>query len=138
MSWATEFYSGKTAVVVGGTSGIGLAIATAFRDAGAIVHATGATDAEIAAAAGTTGIAFARLDVRDKAAVDAFAQPFGPVAALVDTAGVNLRATEWTIEGFAAAIDINLTGLMRVALAFRPKLPGGALLGIGSMLIRGR
>ena len=50
MNWATEFYADKTVIVVGATSGIGLAIATAFRDAGAIVHATGATDGEVAAA----------------------------------------------------------------------------------------
>ncbi|HEX4297989.1 MAG TPA: SDR family oxidoreductase [Devosia sp.] len=132
MSWATEFYAGRTAIVIGGTSGIGLAIATAFRDAGAIVHATGATAAEIAAAP-KSGILFQLLDVRDAAAVAAYAGSFPSVAALVDTAGVNLRAAEWTLDGFEAAIDINLTGLMRVALAFRPKLSGGAVLGIGSM-----
>jgi NAD(P)-dependent dehydrogenase (short-subunit alcohol dehydrogenase family) len=131
--WATEFYTNKTAIVVGGTSGIGLAIAAAFRDAGAVVHATGATDVEVTAAGGTPGIAFSRLDVRDTAAVNAYANSFGPVAAIVDTAGVNLRAAEWTIEGFETAIDINLTGAMRIALAFRDKLPGGAFLGIGSM-----
>ena len=133
MSWASEFYQSRSVMVVGGTSGIGLGIATAFRDAGAIVHATGATDAEVANAAGTAGIAFSRLDVRDAAAIATYAQGFGPVAALVDTAGVNLRAAEWTLDGFEAAIDINLTGAMRLALAFRDKLPGGAFLGIGSM-----
>ncbi len=132
MHWASEFYTGKTAVVIGGTSGIGMAIATAFRDAGAIVHATGATDAEVAAAA-ASGITFSRLDVRDAAAITAFAQPFERVAAVVDTAGVNLRAAEWTLDGFETGIDINLTGTMRVALAFREKLHGGAFLGIGSM-----
>jgi len=130
--WASQFYANKIAIVVGGTSGIGLAIATAFRDAGAIVHATGATPAEIAAAT-TTGISFQQLDVRDTAAVVAFAAQFSSVAAVVDTAGVNLRAAEWTLDGFETALDINLTGLMRVATAFRPALPGGALLGIGSM-----
>jgi len=130
--WASEFYTGRTAIVIGGTSGIGHAIASAFRDAGAIVHATGATDAEIDAAVGP-GISFSRLDIRDAAAVAAYAGEFGPVTALVDTAGVNLRAAEFTLEGFETGLDINLTGLMRVALAFRPKLPGGALLGIGSM-----
>jgi NAD(P)-dependent dehydrogenase (short-subunit alcohol dehydrogenase family) len=130
--WASEFYTDKTAIVIGGTSGIGLAIATAFRDAGAIVHATGATDAEVANAT-ATGISFSRLDVRDTAAINTYAAQFTSVAALVDTAGVNLRAAEWTVDGFETAIDINLTGMMRVALAFRPKLPGGAMLGIGSM-----
>ena len=69
--WATEFYAGKTAVVIGGTSGIGHAIARAFRDAGAVVHATGATEAEVSAATGE-GIAFTRLDVRDMAAVESW------------------------------------------------------------------
>jgi NAD(P)-dependent dehydrogenase (short-subunit alcohol dehydrogenase family) len=130
--WASEFYSNKTAIVIGGTSGIGLAIATAFRDAGAAVHATGATDAEVAAAR-ADNISFQHLDVRDTSAIDAYAQDFGPVAALIDCAGVNLRAAEWTMDGFETAIDINLTGAMRLALAFRPKLAGGAMLFMGSM-----
>ncbi len=131
-SWASSFYANATVVVIGGTSGIGLAIATAFRDAGAIVHATGATDAEVAAASADK-ISFQKLDVRDTVAINAYAAQFEAVAALVDCAGVNLRAAEFTPDGFETAIDINLTGLMRIALAFRPKLAGGALLGIGSM-----
>ena len=99
----------------------GWRIATAFRDAGAIVHATGATDAEVAAAGDIAGIAFSRLDVRDAAAIADYAEGFGPVAALVDCAGVNLRAAEFTLEGFETAIDINLNGVMRIALAFRAK-----------------
>lgn len=133
MSWAREFYAGKTLVVVGGTSGIGLGIATAFRDAGAVVFATGATEEEVAAAGTVDGIAFHTLNVRDAAVIDAVAVNFGPVAALVDCAGVNLRAAEFTEEGFTAALDINLTGMMRLATAFRPKLAGGAILGMGSM-----
>jgi NAD(P)-dependent dehydrogenase (short-subunit alcohol dehydrogenase family) len=133
MTWATEFYANKVVVVVGGSSGIGLAIATAFRDAGAQVHATGASRAEVDPPP-APGIAFWELDVRSSAAVDAMAATFGPVAALVDCAGVNLRAAEFTEAGFAAALDINLTGAMRLATAFRPKLAGGgAMLAIGSM-----
>ncbi len=132
MSWAGEFYAHKTIIVIGGTSGIGLAIATAFRDAGAEVHATGATAAEIATPP-ATGIAFWALDVRDMAAIERMAATFGPVAALVDCAGVNLRAAEFTLDGFETALDVNLTGFMRLATAFRPKLGGGAMLGIGSM-----
>ncbi len=133
MSWASEFYAGKTVLVAGGTSGIGLGIATAFRDAGANVFATGATDAEVDAAAATEGIAFHKLDVRSADTVNAVAGNFGPVAALVDCAGVNLRAAEFTEEGFVTALDINLNGAMRLAMAFRPKLAGGAMLAIGSM-----
>lgn len=133
MHWATEFYTGKSVLVVGGTSGIGLGIASAFRDAGATVTATGATDAEVAAASTTTGIAFHTLNVRDAAAVDAMARDFGSIVALIDCAGVNLRAAEFTEDGFTTALDINLTGAMRLATAFRPRLAGGAMLAIGSM-----
>jgi NAD(P)-dependent dehydrogenase (short-subunit alcohol dehydrogenase family) len=132
MTWATEFYANKTVVIIGGTSGIGLAIATAFRDAGAIVHATGATEAEVAAAT-VDKITVQKLDIRDKAAVDAYAANFASASVLVDCAGVNLRAAEWTMDGFETALDINLTGAMRLALAFRPKLKDGAILCLGSM-----
>ena len=134
MHWASEFYSGKTVLVVGGTSGIGLGIATAFRDAGATVFATGATSAEVEAATAIEGIAFHTLDVRSADDINAVAANFGPIAVLVDCAGVNLRAAEFTEEGFATALDINLNGAMRLATAFRPKLGnGGAMLAIGSM-----
>jgi NAD(P)-dependent dehydrogenase (short-subunit alcohol dehydrogenase family) len=133
LNWAAPFYTGKTVVITGGTGGIGLGLATAFRDAGAIVHATGATEAEVAAAAAISGITFAKLDIRSDGEVTAFAAPFGPVAALVNCAGVNLRAAEFTPEGFATVLDINLTGSMRAATAFRSKLGGGAVLNIASV-----
>jgi NAD(P)-dependent dehydrogenase (short-subunit alcohol dehydrogenase family) len=132
-SWAAPFFAGKTVVVTGGTGGIGLGLATAFRDSGARVHATGATEAEVAAARATDGVEFAVLDVRSDAAIGAFAAAFGTVAALVNCAGVNLRAAEFTPEGFATVLDINLMGSMRAATAFREKLKGGAILNIASM-----
>jgi len=131
--WANSFYAGKTVVITGGTGGIGLGLSTAFRDAGASVHATGATEAEVAAARATSGIAFSVLDIRSDAAVTGFAAGLGPVAALVNCAGVNLRAAEFTPEGFATVLDINLTGSMRSAMALRRQLAGGAILNIASM-----
>ncbi len=130
--WAAPFFTGKTVIITGGTGGIGLGLATAFRDAGAIVHATGATDAEVDAAS-APGITFSRLDVRSGAAIAAYAEGFGPIAVLINGAGVNLRTAEFTPEGFSTVLDINLAGTMRAATAFRGKLAGGAILNIASM-----
>ncbi len=134
MSWATEFFAGRTVVITGGTSGIGQGIARAFADAGAEVHATGATQAEVeAAVVAEPRLRYTQLDVRSDDAVSAYAGAFARVDVLVNCAGVNLRAAEHTPTGFATVIDINLNGSMRTAFAFREKLAGGAILNIGSM-----
>ena len=131
----SAFFAGKTVVITGGTSGIGNGIASAFAEANADVHATGATAAEVETArASGPGIAYSVLDVRETAAVNAYAAGFKSVAVLVNCAGVNLRAAEFTAEGFETVVDINLTGSMRSATAFRSALSnGGAILNIASM-----
>lgn len=128
-------FTGKTVVVAGGTGGIGLALAQGFAAAGAAVIATGATEAEIAAAGQVPGVDFAVLDVRSDAAVDGFAAGVAALDALVNCAGVNLRAAEFTPQGFGTTLDINLTGSMRTATAFRDKLAAsrGAILNIASV-----
>jgi NAD(P)-dependent dehydrogenase (short-subunit alcohol dehydrogenase family) len=133
--WASEFFSGRVVLVAGGTSGIGLGIATEFAAAGARVIATGATEAEVAKARvlAIPGVAYEVLDVRSDDAVKALAAEQEQLVALVDCAGINLRAEEFTLEGFATVLDINLTGAMRLAMAFRPLLKGGAILNLGSM-----
>ncbi len=133
-TWATEFFTGKTIVITGATSGIGQGIGRAFADAGATVHATGATQAEVeAGAAAEPRFRYTQLDVRNSDQVAQYAAALGPVAALVNCAGVNLRAVEHTVEGFETVVDINLNGSMRTAYAFKDKLGGGAILNICSM-----
>src|ERR1700693_902856 len=73
-------FTGKTALVVGGSSGIGNGIAQAFRARGAAVHVWGtrARAGDYAPADGSdlAGLHYARLDVADFAAIDDYAPPF--------------------------------------------------------------
>ena len=112
---------GLHVLVTGGTSGIGAGIARAFQSAGARVLVTGLTAAE-AAAARADGLDASPLDVRDDAAVSAFAGRLERLDVLVNCAGMIRRRDEHEVGVFAQVVDINLTGTMRMCTACRPLL----------------
>jgi NAD(P)-dependent dehydrogenase (short-subunit alcohol dehydrogenase family) len=128
-------------LVTGASSGIGAAIAQAFLSAeGARVTATGATAAEVDAARARPemqGVQLDVLDVRDDAAVRALVLAQGELDVVVNCAGVIRRGgAELDPDTFAAVIDINLTGTMRVCAAARAglKARGGCIVNTASML----
>ena len=132
-------FSGRTALVTGGVSGIGAATSLAFRRAGADVIACGLTDEELDAARGDRsfdGIRIERLDVRDKAAVDAFIGGLSQLDAVVNCAGLIRRDAEFDPEVFDEVLDVNVSGGMRVSSAARPllKASGGSIVFIGSVM----
>jgi NAD(P)-dependent dehydrogenase (short-subunit alcohol dehydrogenase family) len=138
-AFTPTLFEGRTVLVTGGTSGIGLGCAQAFRDLGARVTATGATDAERLRAAAETsnaGIAFTVLDVRQGSAVDDLMRSFGELDVVVNAAGVIRRDLEHDPEVFADVLAINLTGTMRVSAAAKEKLgrARGCIVNIASML----
>lgn len=138
-TYAADLFAGRAVLVTGGTSGIGLACATAFRDLGARVLATGATAAErdrAGGAAANRGVSFAVLDVRDVAAIDATVAALPGVDVLVNAAGVIRRDDEHDPDVYADVIAVNLTGTMRVAAAAKAKLAaaGGSVVNLASML----
>ena len=127
-------FSEKFVLVSGGTSGIGAAIATAFKNAGATVVVTGRTEEE-ARVARTTGFDARVLDAADNAACVGLVASLPQLDALVNCAGMIRRQEEHQIEAFEQVIDINLTGTMRLCVAARPLLAqhGGAIVNTASM-----
>lgn len=124
-------FSGRSVLVTGGTSGIGLEVAHAFRRAGAAVTVAG-----LPADADHQGLRVAPLDVSDGQAVDQVVGRLDRLDVLVNAAGMIRRGAEHDPEVFAQVIAVNLTGAMRVASAARPLLEKarGSVVNVASML----
>jgi NAD(P)-dependent dehydrogenase (short-subunit alcohol dehydrogenase family) len=132
-------FTGKTVLVTGGTSGIGGAIAKAFKASGAKIVACGVTEQEIAAAKANpefAGMDVRQLDVTDGAAVLRLVESLPTIDVLVNSAGLIRRDAEHEPDAFAHVIDVNLTGGMRMCAAARVKLSAakGNIIFIGSVM----
>jgi NAD(P)-dependent dehydrogenase (short-subunit alcohol dehydrogenase family) len=119
-------------LVTGGTSGLGLAMASALASAGATVALTGRSAGRAAAtAAGLPNATGIELDVRDESsvarAVDVAWDRLDGLDLLVNNAGIGMRTVNpqfmarpqgfWDVapDGFRAVIETNLTGYFLVA-----------------------
>jgi NAD(P)-dependent dehydrogenase (short-subunit alcohol dehydrogenase family) len=125
-------------LITGGTSGIGRAVAEAFRDAGAHVLVTGVRHEEVVAfTSQVSGIAALILDVRNDSAIAELAAAQLRLDVLVNCAGMILRnGAEFSIDQFSEVVDVNLTGTMRLCTAFQPHLTEsrGSIVNVASML----
>ena len=129
-----DLQSGQTALVTGAGSGIGRALALAFRQAG--LHVVG-TDVNapalesLAAAAladgGTARFSTTVLDVRDAAAVEALAASLdadGGIDVLCNNAGVLVPRPLWEHSDaeWRWLFDVNVHGVMNGIRAFVPRM----------------
>lgn len=139
--------SGRLAVVVGGTSGIGRAIALGLADAGADVVVTGRRPSlvdDVAADVERRGRRTLRLpaDVSDRSALervkDACLDGFGRLDILVFAAGTTMRVPtlEMAEPDWQRIMDTNITGMLRTCQVFGREMVSrrsGRIISIGSL-----
>jgi len=110
---------GKRVLITAAGQGIGLASARYFAEQGASVVAS---DINITALQGLQNITPYRLDVTDRAAIQAAAEELGPVDVLFNCAGVvhsgNLLAC--TEQEWQFALDLNVSAMFHMIQAFLP------------------
>ncbi len=134
--------SNRVALVVGGASGIGAAIARAFSAEGALV-VVGDRDEATASAVEAAGHVGVSLDVTEKASVEAgvgeVLARYGRVDVLINSAGILTEAAlvEMSLEQWQQTLDVDLTGVFLCCQAVVPhmmKQGGGRVINIASQL----
>jgi NAD(P)-dependent dehydrogenase (short-subunit alcohol dehydrogenase family) len=136
MTFQQDLFKGKTAVVTGGTQGIGAGIARQFAALGAHVIAAGLAPTDEQRSALGSGIEVAALDVSSNGEVTALFTSLTSLDMLVNCAGMIRRAAEHELDVFEQVIDVNLTGTMRACSAARGLLrtSSGTIVNTASML----
>ena len=136
--------TGRTALVTGGSRGLGAAYVRALHAAGASVVVADVLDDAGRALAGELGAraAFLHLDVTDEAGWDATVaatvERFGGLDVLVNNAGIANAAPieHYTVAKWNAVIAVNLTGTFLGCRAVVPAMTsagGGSIVNISSV-----
>lgn len=127
--------SGKVAVVTGGASGIGRAMANRFAAEGMQVmladvetDALSQTEKELRETFGADAVASRVTDVRQAEELEALAEltyeHFGAAHVICNNAGVGMAGLAWDIadDRWRWIVDVNLLGVVNGVRAFTPRL----------------
>lgn len=141
--------SGRTALITGGSKGLGLAMAAGLASAGANIMLVNRNAGEGQTAAGqlasdfnVDAISFSG-DVTSMDDMEAMAAKamdhFGRIDILINSAGINIRGPidELTYEDFNTVIDINVNGTWLASRAVTPHMKAagqGSIINIASTL----
>lgn len=132
-------FTGKTVLVVGGSSGIGNGIARAFLANGATVHVWGTRPSagDYAGAEGSelSGLHYAQVDVGDSDAIEAHVPSFSRLDVLVLSQGtVMYRRAEFQAAAFRKVVEVNMNSLLNCAMKFFDMLKAscGAVITVSS------
>lgn len=135
----TENATARTALVIGGASGIGWATATALAADGDRVVIADLNGASAAARAEELGVVGHAVDVTDEDSVATLFEATGPVDVVVTTAGFSNISliVDMPVDQFRSVVDVCLTGSLIVAkYAGRHLRDDGALVWISSLNAR--
>lgn len=127
----------KTAIIIGGTSGIGRATAGALIDAGASVHIVGRNPDKVSALSGVTKH---KVDITDRTSVAAFIEQIAGLSKLdylVNASGIfgPKPFLDHTVEDYDSYLDLN-RGFFFITQAAAKKMKetgGGSIVNVGSM-----
>ena len=130
MNWA----QGKTALVTGGSQGIGHATALALRDLGATVIVTGTRPAFADYEDPIEGVTYIQSDLARPEARAVLAAQIATLDVLVNNAGTG-RPDEYDQDAFETVIDINLNAVMDLSMRLFPALQAakGSIVNVGSL-----
>lgn len=134
----TSAIASRSVLVVGGTGGIGGAIARAFAASGCSVMATGVSQHELDTfRSGAETIELRLLDVTNASEIERLVGTLTQLDVLVNAAGTILRqGAEHEPDAFDRVIAVNLSGMMRMCSTCKPLLAAsrGCVVNVASML----
>ena len=144
----TTGFSGKTAIITGGSKGLGKAMALALSSAGATVALVARDTAklhgvreEIESAGGKAVVFTADVAQEDQVSrlKSEVAEKLGRVHILINSAGINIRKNliEFSLEEWRSVQDANLTSVFLMCRAFVPDMQGtgyGRIINMSSIM----